>query len=360
MVALLIVFLPTVGGLWVWSTRNSRAGARGGLQIPAEALDFGVVWMQPDFEWILPVKNTSGEAIQITDIQTSCACSAVKPTHLTIGAGEVSEIQVRLDLRPEELTEVSQAVEPLEFKLVPVLDRALPGGIVWTIRGRVRRAFEISPKSLDFGESLVAGSQFEPATFKVRCLLPGAAVSARCEDSAATVRVVPANDGIWDYDVEVLPNADLPAGDYSFLVALKATASTGSDLLAEVRGDPSLRIHSFARVYRQIRAMPEHVYFGGAYLGESLQETITLGSVNVPFMVTKVECTPEQSLAVLALGEATERWTTRMAYQVMQKVTDAGVQHGEIRFHVTVDEPASAEEIVVSVSHEGLTLTSAP
>jgi hypothetical protein len=309
--------------------------------------------MQREFLWSLPVKNTSDKTIDITDIETSCGCGSVKPTSVAIAPGEVAEFHLRLDLTPKGADNRSKTVWPFSTRLVPILRNGGAGELLWTIRGTVRKAFDLSSELVDFGDSLVCGSAFAPKSILVRCILPHSGLSARCEDSVASVRVLPAREKAWGYEVEVLPKRDLPVGDHKFAVVLEAVPPVDVRSSAARVELPNFRVEVRARVHPRIRALPEEVFLGAAYVGESLDDMVTLSSVDIPFRVVNVECNPEGSL-VVSRAKSSKDGETRQTYQVLQRVTDVGIQEGKIRFFIAPSTPTEQVTLTVSVTYQGL------
>jgi hypothetical protein len=43
-------------------------------------LDFGEVWEDPAFAWVIPIENRSAETIRIVEFVPTCSCTAVKPS----------------------------------------------------------------------------------------------------------------------------------------------------------------------------------------------------------------------------------------------------------------------------------------
>ena len=72
---------------WRRSDRASRAVQDVGLTVQDEALDFGEVWEQESFEWVVPIRNVTGGDIRVLDIKTSCGCGSVDPKQFVVPAG---------------------------------------------------------------------------------------------------------------------------------------------------------------------------------------------------------------------------------------------------------------------------------
>lgn len=68
------------------------------LWIDPRDLDFGLVWEDYEFRWIIPIENRGSEPFVIEEFWSSCNCSSVAPRSLTIPPGEKREIRLTLNL----------------------------------------------------------------------------------------------------------------------------------------------------------------------------------------------------------------------------------------------------------------------
>jgi hypothetical protein len=298
------------------------------------------------------VKNTSDSTIEVLDITPSCRCVSINPRSLTIAPGEVRNIEMLFDLDPKHPNEASKAVQPFETTLIAVVKDIPPQQIAWTFRGRVRKAFDLSTDSLEFGNLLTAGSPFVSRTLHVSCLLSNIVISARCDPLMGTVAVKPVDRRLGDYDIEVLPNAHLPVGEHRFFLVIEARAVAGSDL----ERIPACHVDVHARVYYHARAFPDCLLLGGAAVGRWLSGTVVLNSGSKRFSVKGIECSSPKTLKVECLDADSPRAASRIAYRITQMVVSPGPQQATVRFLMTDDEQISPQPVVVSVSCYGISL----
>lgn len=342
-----------VAAFGVRSHQRSRVAMSVGLEVPEEFLDLGTVWHPTNFPWKLPVTNTSAGPIEIGGLGASCGCVSITPNSMTIEPGKVGTFDLRLDLTPKGPNAAAEASYPFSIQLVPLLRHVPSGYVVWNLRGTVRRAIELSTPFLDFDESLVSGSSFKAKTFGVRCLLDDVGLSAECDPIMATVRVEPAVGEHWDYDVEVLPKADLPAGKHTIVVHLRLVPEDKGEPFVDLKEIPVIPVSVSAEVFGQVRATPKRVYLGGGRVGDVLTETITLSSAGVPFVVSGAECTPEQSLTVQPFDAGRKDDDTQKVLLLSQRIAHLGIQNGQVRFSVVREGTSKQETVQVSVSYVG-------
>lgn len=336
-----------------WHLARIRARAhrdRPGLRVASEYLNIGEPWAQADFPWTLPVENCSCECIRINEFRVWCGCIAVEPTCVSIPPGQSVELRLRLDLRPT-VADAGKPVYPFVAQVQAVLDSPFSGEVIWTLRGRVRTAFEVSPMALDFGESLVWGQKFTAKAFRVRCLIPGAAPRAECPQGLASVRVVSLDSESWHYEVEVMPNQELAVGEHDFVVGLSLAASDRRAPLFDGAKVAPFPVHVRARVFHPVRVVPDRLFLGAGAVGDVLRETVTLRSPVADFWVAGLETNCPELEATPVKGDIHQA-TRSAVYRIAQTVSRTGIQSGEIRFYISVG-PGKSLPLIVPVSYEG-------
>ncbi len=79
-----MVFVACLIGLFCfvyWLTANSRRTltALPALVADENYLSFGEAWEEPAFPWVVPIRNTTDEPIEIAGFATSCSCGNIEP-----------------------------------------------------------------------------------------------------------------------------------------------------------------------------------------------------------------------------------------------------------------------------------------
>ena len=323
-----------------------------GLAVEEASLDLGTIWEREELLHTLLVRNNSVRMIEIAAFRAACRCISVQPCPVRIAPGEAKQFEVRLDLTPMGAAKNHEPSYPFATQVIPIICNMFPGTVSWTLRGKVRRALELSARSIDFDESLVSGFGFPSKTVEVRCLVSGAQLSGQCDERMATIHISSVEKGSQKYEVRVLPSASLPVGKHTFFVHLRLVRSSDTTPSVDLNQIPVIPLYVRARVFSQVRVTPEHIYLGGARVGELLHQTITVTSVDVPFVVSKVESSPENSLTVERLNDPRDG-RTRETYRMALHVMDVGSQRGEIRFFIVRGASRKREKIVATVHYEG-------
>ena len=68
------------------------------LAVANSDLDMGEVWEAKNFVWRLPIHNLSSRTIEIRKFETSCGCTAVEPSSISILPGETAMVNLKIDL----------------------------------------------------------------------------------------------------------------------------------------------------------------------------------------------------------------------------------------------------------------------
>ncbi len=345
---ILILASVAVGAVWLRSNANRNITSKGLLLVPEEALDFGDVWAQPNFQWTLPIQNPTGGDVEIVEFRSSCGCSSIQPEKLLIPAGRTMLVRVALDLTTRDPQQLGLRSRAFATEIVPVIKSGLPSQVHWRLRGRVRPyPIVLSPTRVDFGESLVRGSSFPSRTVEVKCSEALASLVAECDESLARARVVQPIQAGSCLHLEITPRTNLPAGEHAFKVKLKpvlrATAA-GSAL-------PPLMLEVSAEVCNDVYVAPSTLWFGAAKVGEILEDTVTLGSREKRFAVVEVKHQGGDPVRVEPAREAGENLHV---FRVVQRVANVGAQQGRVEFLVREEGESQPYGVWLSLFYHGL------
>jgi hypothetical protein len=313
-------------------------------------LDIGEVWSQRDFSCTLNVQNPGREDREVLEIKTSCECTSAAPSSFVVPAGGTVPVQVRLDLWPRSAVETSQAVRPFTVELTPVVRRWTPISSPWQLHGRVRR-HPLVPQvwELDFGGTLVHGFPFPAKIGDVACQGPLAGITAGCDGSLATVRVLGPNDNGKRCQLEIALRPDLPLGEHRFDVFLKPVVA-GNDLPAGLGQPPELHLAVRAVVNRDIYVMPADVSLGAVRIGDSAEQVVSVRSLhNRPFEVLDVKMDGPDGIEVKPAGKQ----DGARLFQIVQRASKSGVQVGRIRFLVKEADGQPPYELSVTAAYHG-------
>jgi hypothetical protein len=304
-------------------------GSAAPLRVDSARLDFGEVRNQADFRWTLPVENLARRPILVSRVEGSCSCVRVEPSSFPIGPGETVDVELSLDLTVQDAHRASQAVrEYAESIAVFVGDDAVRPAAIWNVRGRVSSAFSLSPGQLDFGDSLIAGMPFDSKTVDVECYAPCQRLHVANGEEFASAVVRQVDDAGRRFEIHVLPNPGLPAGNHEFKLNVTAELGNGETT-------PPVPLKVAARVLPEFGIRPSFTHLGTIPVGKDVDETISLISRSGrAFSVERVNCDSENvSIEALPAVKGGDRM-----YRINIRATQSGDQQAEVRFHLHPDQ----------------------
>lgn len=310
----------------------------GGLSVAAEHLDFGEVWQDSQFKWVLPIRNETEQDIHIAGFANSCACSQVEPRSLTVPAGGEVQVRVTIDLTAKKPSEAALGVRPFDVVIRPVVGsaegRPWPG---WRLRGVVRMALRVEPALVDFGHPSEMATPLTTKTVRVTATTPIDGLEARSDHSAFAVRLKELS-GPTMQELLVTPKPSISPGAYTAKVSLVPRLKSGARL-------PAQEVAVVMRVQPDIQPSPPAMVFGARRVGEVAKETISLQSLT------------GRAFEVVGVSARGDGLTVKAAeadgFEVRQQVTKAGDQAGEVRFQVrTADR--KEQQVVVEVAYRGV------
>lgn len=330
---------------------SKHAGdASRGLSVEEAYLDFGEVWEVKDFSWTLPIRNNSKEDVHVSKFASSCSCLSIEPHALVIPGAQTAPVRLLLDLTKaakaagEPANRADFAAADFSVQVTPRIADSPARPLIWTIRGRVRKAFSFSEPHLDFGESLVRGHPFLPKTIRVTAHMPLADLRANCNPAMASVRVKTLADA-KTFEIEVAPRENLPLGSLAFEVMVKPIARGKVHL-------PDRELPVVGTVVGDVRPAPQSVFLGPIRVGETSGETVTLWSKSgKPFTVESI--TP--SSVTIKVEPYKSSPMGAKAFRVTQTASRLGQQSAQVRFLVHSDlTPESALALFLPVSYHGI------
>jgi hypothetical protein len=326
---------------WPNSTATTVTGDSG-LSIPADCLNFGMVWEDRHFKLTLPIDNRGRHDMHIDSFSSSCTCLSTEPQPLTIPAGQRRDLRLTLNLAAREPG--LDDSEWRDFKVVvrPQLGGDKKGTIApdWIIVGKVHTALRLDKNVLAFGRHSESAQPLRPQKFSVDGFVPLAALTARTNTPLFRAEVERRAKESDTFDVTVSP-AILPRGQFHFELSITPHA-IGNDNL------PSRVLPITGWVVSDYEASPADTVFGAMRLGETGVDFVTLSSLTGRrFGVIAVK--------VHGDGLSVERVesTDAVVYRLQQRITKVGQQSGIVEFQLkTSDE--ELDSIRVPISYLGL------
>lgn len=339
----LIMLLAGVG--W-FALRSSRADAPVRLEVAPESLDFGEAWSQVGFEWDLPIHNPSGRPVDVSEIRSSCGCTAVKPESFTVGPAETVDVRLVLDLTSNSRREVGASEWPFSITLAPfVEDVRAPVG-EWELSGTVRKLLEVTPGELDFSQTLVRGQPFSPRQIRVQPLHPIQKLSADCDPELGSIVVRRSSEDENVFELDVRPSENLPIGRFRFAVSVKALLESGSQ-------SPMMELPVYGSVVHDVQVKPGAIFVGPVALGERIERTFSVVSrTGKSLSVKNVHC-DSGHVEIARVDESTVSGS-QYEYRVSVAVKNLGHCSTEVCLNLAGPEDGEAGQVIVPVTWYGL------
>jgi HYDIN/CFA65/VesB-like, Ig-like domain len=334
---LTVLLLAATGAYWVGSNPARVRSKEGRLLVDLAALNFGRTWEDSAFKWDLPVRNPGATDVKIVTFATSCRCVSIEPQQLLVRAGETQYVHLTLDLHNLS-SGPAQAEEALFSSTIQGELAGLHGEtfrpVMWTIQGRVRRLFTVSPPVLTFSHPLIEGEPFPSRDIQIVSHTRLSRLKASCEPDLGVLVLQPDAKDPLKYALRVRPKPDLQAGLFSFRVLLHPEALEGRL--------PLFAIPVEGRVNTDLQLSPTFLQFATHRVGDRVREHVVLSSLSrKPFKIERiVNGVPGVTVEPVTIEADLKE------YCVTQHIAKAGNQTGTVLFHV---RPQAGFPVVLSL-----------
>ncbi len=333
--ALLLLAAACVGAYWLGSRQPTAIEER--LYVDPKYLDFGEVWENPKFEWVLPIENRSNEDVEIAGFSSTCTCLAIEPRRLTIRPGRTAHVRLTVDLtyrpakasrRPRKPDEGSgfrtfESADPVRQFQLPVYlhDHEGHAFAAWELKTRVRCAISVDSRSLSLGHNLVRSRGFPSLYVDVACWHPVEHLRTQCDPPIADSTVHHSTPDKKHFVVKITPHHTLKPGPLDFQVTLYPVNRDQSEL-------PGIPLRVLGYVLHEIQAVPAALLAGAREVGEEVEEMITLRSLR------------DESFEV-------DHWQTRSPDLSVERVRTGREKHSEFRVTQRVSQLGYREATLV-------------
>ena len=135
--------LPSAGSGLLGSESIAPAAGAPKAEIAEPVYNFGTALSGPPIKHVFMIKNIGQAPLEIRGVNTSCGCTAAKPSKMILAPGEVSTVAASVDTRFEQGHSLS----------VVTLTTNLPGDapIQLKIEGVIKPQVTAQPVDVDFG-----------------------------------------------------------------------------------------------------------------------------------------------------------------------------------------------------------------
>ena len=234
--------------------------------------NFGVVARGADTRYRIAVKNVYVETVHIATVQTSCGCTAAKPSQDTLVSGETAYIEIVMDTRKFEHLKQS--------RVTVVFDAPQPASVVIPVEVWIRTDVVLTPGAVEFGP-LAKGAE---ETRKLSIAYAGRPdwtirdVQNKNPNLLVKLQETGRGAGRVNYDLIVTVKPDTPVGEFREQLSL----------LTDDANSPQIPVMVEGRVESEYTVNPDVVSFGVLIPGEKKTVNVVMRGKK-PFKIEKIE-----------------------------------------------------------------------
>lgn len=325
----------------------------GGLKISNASLNLGHVWESPEYRWPISVANTTPEYMDSVRVSASCSCVSAFPSAFSLPAEGSTQVQLLLNLQKNGVN-TQRLSWPFDVQVFAFSNGRDTKPTTWNVKGTVHQSpLEILPTHVDFGDSLVFGSEFHPKHLEVICRRKISSLSVSADESVVAVSLKPTGND--RYRVVIQPRSDLEFGDHDFLLLFQADVSQ-SDLPPSLARVCDYRLPCTANVVQGGYAVPASINFGVVKIGQTLTETVSVGHLlkSVEFSVAaKIEEVEADSPTDIEPDQNSGLSAQRKIFRISQRADKLGPNSSTATFIVSLPGH-TAQTINVPISYHAI------
>ena len=348
-VLMLVAFVVMGPFLFGWFTQEMTVPrreprAQDKLQVDGKALDFGEQPPQAAFAWTLPLTNVTDRQLEVLDFELGCLCAKITPNTFAIAPGAMLEVEVVLDLQPRDDDELIQSVREFAATMKPIFKGGWPKQDVWRLTGRVVNPYRVEPAYVNYGDSLVSGTQFQSREIALSGLRPLRNLKVECEPPLADVLVERKDDAEDAFVVRFTPHDDLPIGRHEFTLHIQGVGPEGSAMAR-------IGVKVFAEVVPDVEVFPSVVHLGGLTVGQQGKSNVVLRSrTGQPFVLLEID---KGSADTLQIHEGSTVDGDRH-YELHCHADEIGVRVFKVYFNVKSVVDGELQRIPLVVCYSGI------
>lgn len=335
-----------MAAIWVHfenETVESSRSLADPLSVSAKALDFGEVPLQANFQWTLPLRNTTRRDVFILGFESSCACTSIKPDQFVIPAEETRKVFLTLDLTREKGSNWTSSMRDFVVNVQAHVAAPVSRHVDWSVRGKIRIPFLVEPPFVRI--SAVRNTPSPVGTVTVIPTDPVRDLRANCDPALGSVEVVGRSlDGERRFLVKFTPAGTLESGRFDSFFYLEAVDQDGSLL-------PRVPLPVECVVTQEVAVSPERLHFGVRQTGESADQLVRLFSkTGQTFTCEKLE-TDNADVVVEPVQHSTDG---DPPFRILQHFSQPGHNTSRVRFIVKLNESAETIEVEVPIYYYGV------
>jgi hypothetical protein len=291
-------------------------------EVAGKVYDFGSVLNAVPVAHVFKIHNAGTGTLVIGGVQTSCGCTAAKPTKSQLAPGEDSDVAVTFDTRFDK--------GPATRTITVYTNDPAAKSIVLTIKGDVKVQVEAAPAQVAFGD-------VKHGTDQTRQILLNDLVAgtdpAKAQRQFEVQSITNASPNI---KVAAAPRTDGQAGA-ALTVTLLPTMPIGAfdDTIKVTTSRAPVDITVFGNVQGDITVKPTQVSFGVVPHRQGTLRYVRL--VNAGARAVKVTSVTSSNVSVSATAEPVEAGKEYKITLELRPNTPDGALRGQVA--ITTDDP---------------------
>jgi len=248
--------------------------------------DFGVVARGSDTTYRLKLKNIYKEDVHISEVSTTCGCSAGKPGQETLQSLEETYIEITMDTR--------KFMRRKDSNVIVTFDKPLYGRVQIPITAYIRTDVVLQPGSVQFGT--VDREEQNTKTLKLSYAGRQDWKISRIDTASEVIDVkaveTSREGGYVNYELSVSLSSDVPYGSLRHFVTL----------ITDDKNNPKVPLLVEAEVKPDIVVSPAIVSLGTMSPGQVKTVNVVLKGKK-PFEVSGVTCEKAEDVFAVRLPE---------------------------------------------------------
>ncbi|MEX1232672.1 MAG: DUF1573 domain-containing protein [Planctomycetaceae bacterium] len=238
-----------------------------------QKIDFGTIAKGSDARFQLKLKNLYKEDVHISNVKTTCGCSAATPAKTTLVSLEATTIEITMDTQ--------RFSHRKDSNVIVTFDAPFPAEVRIPITSYIRTDVVVTPGAANFGpvEKGLGGEKILDLAYAGRDDWAITEVINRNEFITAKVIEVGRGQGKANYKLHFTISPDAPIGLLRSQVTIVTNDANGQTVPILVE----------AKVESDITVTPDNVSLGLLVPGQTKKVNVVLRSKK-PFAIEKIVC----------------------------------------------------------------------
>lgn len=275
--------------LFVLSTSSAFGQEWAQKMFDKDKIDFGVIARGSDAEFRLKIKNIYKDQVHISNVRTTCGCSAAEPSKSVLESGEEGYIQVKMDTKRFQRRKDSN--------VIVTIDAPQYAEIRIPITAYIRTDVVFTPGAANFGSVEVGKGAETTVALSYAGREDWAITGIQSGNSSLTAKAVETNrgGGRVNYNLVLTLAPGTPLGAFREQIMLQTNDVNFKTvpLLAE------------AKVEADITITPQVVSLGMMVPGQEKTVNVVLRGKK-PFEINKIECESDDEAFKIRMPKASQ------------------------------------------------------